>query len=117
MPEPGVEPDDEPAADAKDESSGGGCCGACCKAENVDDQPPISVAPGENYVLKHERCITDPHMLLLFLVFWGLLIAVIAHSYDQGNVNLILYGYDWKVRCYLATQTHAGRVSSVSIEA
>ena len=105
MSEPGVQPGVQPTeaapaaapAAVADESDGGGWCCGCWTAAKVEDQEPISVAPGENYILKHSRCITDPHMLILFVAFWGLMCMVMAHSFEKGNVDLILYGYDWKV--------------------
>jgi len=76
--------------------SSGGCCS--CSGGGDDAKPQIiAVAPGENYILKHNRCCTDLHMLLVFFAFWGAMIAVMAHAWEKGDTNLILYGYDWKV--------------------
>ena len=81
--------------------SGGGCCSClrCCSCGGNEPAEPqlITVAPGENYILKHNRCCTDLHMLLVFMAFWGAMFAVMAHAWDKGNTSLIIYGYDWKV--------------------
>ena len=73
---------------------GNGCCGKGDDEKSSDKSKFKSSTDGtgENAILAVSRCLTDPHMLLVFICFLCASAALLYTAYNQGEIERIKYG-------------------------
>merc|ERR1711865_1218611 len=85
----GGDNDDKGSESDEDDPNNPSCC--CCQAG-----APEPNALGSNSILERDRCCTDPHMLLVFLVFVAGMFIVADLAWKEGDPNRIQYGTNWQ---------------------